>query len=223
MVQKRKKTSHEPTRKEVNPKTDNQALLIDSIESGDITICIGPAGTGKTYISVGMAVKLYYEGVIDKIILCRPAVEAGRQIGFLPGSQEEKLAPYLRPLFDELKNFMSIYDIAKLQNEEIIEVAPLEFMRGRTMKNAFVILDEAQNATREQLKMFVTRIGEGAKFVINGDVDQSDLPISQRENLKILVERLGFLEEVKIVKMGRIDIVRHPIIERLLQHLTDYN
>lgn len=223
MVQKKRKQTNEPLKKELQPKTENQALLIDSIENGDITICTGPAGTGKTYISVGMGVKLFNEGRIEKIILCRPAVEAGRQIGFLPGSQEEKLAPYLRPLFDELKNFMNITTIAQLQHEEIIEVAPLEFMRGRTMKNAFVILDEAQNATKEQLKMFVTRIGEGSRFVINGDLDQSDLPHNQKDNLRILVERLGFLEEVRIVKMGRGDIVRHPIIERLLRQLSEYH
>ena len=207
---------------QVTPKTENHQLFLKSMDEADITVCIGPAGTGKTHLSVGNAVKHLTEQRVENIILCRPAVEVGRSIGYLPGSQEEKLAPYLRPLFDELKCFMAHEDVTLYQAHRIIEIAPIELMRGRTLKHSFVILDEAQNCSREQLKMFVTRIGEGSKFVINGDHTQSDLPERDRENLSRFAEHLGFIEAIKVVRMGRHDIVRHPIIEQLLSKLVDF-
>ena len=200
----------------ISPKSINQKLYIEAIRENDIVFGIGPAGTGKTYLAVAMAVSALAKEQVARIILTRPAVEAGEKLGFLPGDMAQKVDPYLRPLTDALNDMMGQERAAELTERAVIEVAPLAFMRGRTLNNAFIILDEAQNTTREQMKMFLTRIGFGAKAVVTGDVSQIDLP---KGSLSGLIDAERVLKRVKGIAVTRFtsaDVVRHPLVARIV-------
>ena len=196
----------------IRPKTANQKRYVDAIEDHTITFGIGPAGTGKTYLAMAMAVAALQAKKINRIILTRPAVEAGEHLGFLPGTLSEKIDPYLRPLFDALHDMIDIDSIPRLMQSGIIEVAPLAYMRGRTLNDAFVILDEAQNTTPEQMKMFLTRLGFGSKMVVTGDVTQIDLPNGQNSGLKIVREILKDIDDIAFLELTAEDVVRHRLI-----------
>jgi phosphate starvation-inducible PhoH-like protein len=196
----------------IRPKTANQKRYVDAIEDHTITFGIGPAGTGKTYLAMAMAVAALQAKKINRIILTRPAVEAGENLGFLPGTLSEKIDPYLRPLFDALHDMIDIDTVPRLMQSGIIEVAPLAYMRGRTLNDAFVILDEAQNTTPEQMKMFLTRLGFGSKMVITGDVTQIDLPNSQKSGLKVVRDILQEIDDIAFLELTAEDVVRHRLI-----------
>ena len=196
----------------IRPKTANQKRYVDAIEDHTITFGIGPAGTGKTYLAMAMAVAALQAKKINRIILTRPAVEAGESLGFLPGTLSEKIDPYLRPLFDALHDMIDIDTIPRLMQSGIIEVAPLAYMRGRTLNDAFVILDEAQNTTPEQMKMFLTRLGFGSKMVVTGDVTQIDLPNGQNSGLKIVRDILKDIDDIAFLELTAEDVVRHRLI-----------
>ncbi|MCX6443220.1 MAG: PhoH family protein [Actinobacteria bacterium] len=196
----------------IRPKTANQKRYVDAIDEHTITFGIGPAGTGKTYLAMAMAVAALQAKKINRIILTRPAVEAGESLGFLPGTLSEKIDPYLRPLFDALHDMIDIDTIPRLMQSGIIEVAPLAYMRGRTLNDAFVILDEAQNTTPEQMKMFLTRLGFGSKMVITGDVTQIDLPNSQKSGLKVVRDILQDIDDIAFLELTAEDVVRHRLI-----------
>jgi phosphate starvation-inducible PhoH-like protein len=196
----------------IRPKTANQKRYVDAIEDHTITFGIGPAGTGKTYLAMAMAVAALQAKKINRIILTRPAVEAGESLGFLPGTLSEKIDPYLRPLFDALHDMIDIDTVPRLMQSGIIEVAPLAYMRGRTLNDAFVILDEAQNTTPEQMKMFLTRLGFGSKMVITGDVTQIDLPNSQKSGLKVVRDILQEIDDIAFLELTAEDVVRHRLI-----------
>ncbi len=203
-------------RADLRPRTLNQANYLDNIATHDITFGIGPAGTGKTYLAVACAVDALERSAVQRIVLTRPAVEAGERLGFLPGDLSQKIDPYLRPLYDALYDLMGADKVQKAFERNALEVAPLAFMRGRTLNNAFVILDEAQNTTPEQMKMFLTRIGFGAKAVVTGDVSQIDLPKTQ---LSGLVDAERVLRRVKGIAISRLtsaDVVRHPLVARIV-------
>lgn len=201
----------------LQPKTLNQSEYLRSIEKFPVTFCIGPAGTGKTFLACAVAAQKLVEGNLKKITLVRPAVEAGEKLGFLPGDINDKLHPYLIPLFDSLSDMVGLHHTRTLLKDGIIEVVPLGFMRGRTMNNSFVILDEAQNATKAQMKMFLTRMGQGTTFVINGDVTQTDLD-KEESGLADACRRLGnkSLKHVNWVELTRDDIVRHPAVQEIV-------
>lgn len=196
----------------IRPKTANQKLYVDAIEDNTITFGIGPAGTGKTYLAMAKAVAALQAKQVNRIILSRPAVEAGEKLGFLPGTLGEKIDPYLRPLFDALHDMIDAESIPRLMQSGVIEVAPLAFMRGRTLNDAFVILDEAQNTTPEQMKMFLTRLGFGSKMVITGDITQNDLPNGQRSGLSIIREILSEVDDIAFMDLTAEDVVRHKLI-----------
>ena len=196
----------------IRPKTANQKLYVDAIEENTITFGIGPAGTGKTYLAMAKAVAALQAKQVNRIILSRPAVEAGEKLGFLPGTLGEKIDPYLRPLFDALHDMIDADSIPRLMQSGVIEVAPLAFMRGRTLNDAFVILDEAQNTTPEQMKMFLTRLGFSSKMVITGDITQNDLPNGQRSGLSIIREILGEVDDIAFMDLTAEDVVRHRLI-----------
>jgi phosphate starvation-inducible PhoH-like protein len=196
----------------IRPKTANQKRYVDAIEDHTITFGIGPAGTGKTYLAMAMAVAALQAKKINKIVLTRPAVEAGESLGFLPGTLSEKIDPYLRPLFDALHDMIDIDSIPRLMQSGIIEVAPLAYMRGRTLNDAFIILDEAQNTTPEQMKMFLTRLGFGSKMVVTGDVTQIDLPNGQNSGLKIVRDVLKDIDDIAFMELTAEDVVRHRLI-----------
>jgi phosphate starvation-inducible PhoH-like protein len=196
----------------IRPKTANQKRYVDAIEDHTITFGIGPAGTGKTYLAMAMAVAALQAKKINKIVLTRPAVEAGESLGFLPGTLSEKIDPYLRPLFDALHDMIDIDSIPRLMQSGIIEVAPLAYMRGRTLNDAFIILDEAQNTTPEQMKMFLTRLGFGSKMVVTGDVTQIDLPNGQNSGLKIVRDILKDIDDIAFMELTAEDVVRHRLI-----------
>ena len=196
----------------IRPKTANQKRYVDAIEEHTITFGIGPAGTGKTYLAMAMAVAALQAKKVNKIVLTRPAVEAGESLGFLPGTLSEKIDPYLRPLFDALHDMIDINSIPRLMQSGIIEVAPLAYMRGRTLNDAFVILDEAQNTTPEQMKMFLTRLGFGSKIVVTGDVTQIDLPNGQNSGLKVVREILKDIDDIAFLELTAEDVVRHRLI-----------
>jgi phosphate starvation-inducible PhoH-like protein len=203
-------------RSELRARTPNQAIYLDSMASHDITFGIGPAGTGKTYLAVACAVDALERSAVQRIVLTRPAVEAGERLGFLPGDLTQKIDPYLRPLYDALYDLMGYDKVHKAFERQMLEVAPLAFMRGRTLNNAFVILDEAQNTTTEQMKMFLTRIGFGSKAVVTGDVSQIDLPKTQ---LSGLIDAERVLQRVQGLAMCRFtsaDVVRHPLVARIV-------
>jgi len=202
--------------KEIRPKTGGQRAFVASIAKNTLTFGIGPAGTGKTFLAIVMAVRALKEREISRIVLSRPAVEAGEKLGFLPGDLKEKVDPYLRPLYDALGESLDDATVGKYLERGVIEVAPLAYMRGRTLSDAYVILDEAQNTSREQLKMFLTRLGSGSKMIVSGDVTQIDLP---RGALSGLVEAEGLftgIDSVGIVRMTESDIVRHPLVAKLV-------
>ena len=196
----------------IRPKTANQKRYVDAIEDHTITFGIGPAGTGKTYLAMAMAVAALNAKKINRIILTRPAVEAGEKLGFLPGTLSEKIDPYLRPLFDALHDMIDIDSIPRLMQSGIIEVAPLAYMRGRTLNDAFVILDEAQNTTPEQMKMFLTRLGFGSKMVVTGDVTQIDLPNGLNSGLRVIRDILKDIDDIAFLELTAEDVVRHRLI-----------
>jgi len=203
-------------KKTITPKSINQKNYIDSIRKYDIVFGIGPAGTGKTYLAMAMAISSLIKKEINRVVLARPAVEAGEKLGFLPGDLYEKVNPYLRPLYDALHDMMDFQSASRFIQNGVIEVAPLAFMRGRTLNDAFVILDEAQNATPEQMKMFLTRLGFSSKTVITGDITQTDLPEGKASGLVQVRDILAHIEEIRFVYFGREDVVRHPLVQEII-------
>jgi phosphate starvation-inducible protein PhoH and related proteins len=200
----------------VTAKTVGQKKYLDAIRGHDVTLGIGPAGTGKTYLAVATALAALREGKVSRIILTRPAVEAGEALGFLPGDLYEKITPYLRPLHDALHDMLPAEDLQKLMERGTIEVAPLAYMRGRTLNNAFIILDEAQNSTTEQMLMFLTRLGHGSKVVVTGDETQIDLPPHKNSGLLEAHRALRHVDGVAVVEFGKKDVVRHPLVQRII-------
>lgn len=206
----------------VKAKTINQKKLVESIRTNDMVFAVGPAGTGKTYTAVALAVRALKAKEVKRIILTRPAVEAGENLGFLPGDLKEKLDPYLMPLYDALRDMIPGEKLADMMEFGIIEIAPLAFMRGRTLDKAFVILDEAQNTTTMQMKMFLTRMGMTAKFVITGDMSQIDLPNRQRSGLSFALDALESVEGIGVVRMGQADVMRHTLVKRIVLAMEDF-
>jgi phosphate starvation-inducible PhoH-like protein len=204
-------------KKAVAPKTANQRKYIEAIQDKDLTFGIGPAGTGKSFLAVALAVQSLFSKQVDRIILTRPAVEAGEKLGFLPGDLQDKVDPYLRPLYDALFDLVDNERVTKMLEKRIIEIAPLAFMRGRTLNNAFIILDEAQNTTGEQMKMFLTRIGFGSKVVVTGDVTQIDLPRGQRSGLREAERVLQNIDEIDFVYFDKKDVVRHKLVQLIVE------
>ena len=204
-------------KRDIAPRSPNQANYISELERSDLVFGLGPAGTGKTYLAVAMGVVKLLSGVCDRIILSRPAVEAGERLGFLPGDLREKVDPYLRPLYDALYDMLPAEQVVKRLETGEIEVAPLAFMRGRTLSNSFVILDEAQNTTPVQMKMLLTRLGENSRLVVTGDLTQIDLPRGTRSGLKDAVAILRDVEGVSFVYFSDVDVVRHPLVSKVLQ------
>ncbi|HZT58946.1 MAG TPA: PhoH family protein, partial [Pyrinomonadaceae bacterium] len=204
-------------KKQVAPKSATQRRYIEAIQNNDIVFGIGPAGTGKSYLAVAMAVQALTQKQVSRIVLARPAVEAGERLGFLPGDLQEKVDPYLRPLYDALFDLMDAERVAKMLEKRIIEVAPLAFMRGRTLADAFIILDEAQNTTSEQMKMALTRIGFGSKAVITGDVTQIDLPTGKRSGLIEAERILSKIEGIEFVYFTEKDVVRHRLVQMIIK------
>ena len=200
----------------VTAKTVGQKKYLDAIRKHDITFGIGPAGTGKTYLAVATALSALREGKVSRIILTRPAVEAGEALGFLPGDLYEKITPYLRPLHDALQDMMPVEEIQKMMERNTIEIAPLAYMRGRTLNNAFIILDEAQNSTTEQMLMFLTRLGHGSKAVITGDETQVDLPSHKNSGLIEAHRALKNVDGIAIIEFSKLDVVRHPLVQRII-------
>ena len=206
----------------IKPKTLGQRKYIKNIKSNDITLCIGPAGTGKTYLAVALAAKAFNKEEVSRIILTRPAVEAGESLGFLPGDLKEKVDPYLRPLYDALFDIFGAEKFTRLMEKGVIEVAPLAYMRGRTLDNAFIILDEAQNTTPEQMKMFLTRLGYGSKAVVTGDITQIDLPNNKKSGLKIAFEVLDGIQGIGISVLDEKDVVRHELVQKIIKAYEKY-
>ena len=206
----------------VQPRSPNQRKYVEAIEQGDMTFGIGPAGTGKTYLAVAMAVSALMAKRVARIILVRPAVEAGERLGFLPGSLQEKVDPYLRPLYDALYDLLDQEKVDKLLERNVIEVAPLAFMRGRTLNEAFIIMDEAQNTTNEQMKMFVTRMGAGSKAVITGDMTQIDLPNPKKSGLFEALQVLDGVEGIRFCYFEDVDVVRHHLVQRIVRAYDSY-
>lgn len=206
----------------ISPKTPNQKIYIDSIRENDVVFGIGPAGTGKTYLAVAMAVSALVDGMVRSIILARPAVEAGEKLGFLPGDLAQKVDPYLRPLNDALIDMLGPEKTMDLIDQGTIEIAPLAFMRGRTLSNAFIILDEAQNTTREQMKMFLTRIGFDSRAVVTGDITQVDLPANQKSGLVQAQSLLQDIRGIGFCNFTKADVVRHPLVQKII-HAYEMN
>jgi phosphate starvation-inducible PhoH-like protein len=204
-------------RRVISPKSINQKNYIDAIKENDIVFGIGPAGTGKTYLAVAMAVAAYSKNIVSSIILTRPAVEAGEKLGFLPGDLAQKIDPYLRPLYDALNDMLGREKAALLIEEQIIEIAPLAFMRGRTLNNAFIILDEAQNTTKEQMKMFLTRMGFDSKAVVTGDITQIDLPGNQHSGLVHATRILGKIDGIHFNYFDETDVLRHQLVREIIK------
>ena len=207
----------------VRPRTVGQKRYLDSIKNNTIVLGIGPAGTGKTYLAVAMAVKAFREHKIKKIILTRPAVEAGEKLGFLPGDMQDKVDPYLRPLYDALFDMFGAESFAKYMEKGIIEVAPLAYMRGRTLDEAFIILDEAQNTTSEQIKMFLTRLGNDSRMVITGDITQIDLPDAHKSGLVEAMKILKGIDDIDIHKFTEKDVVRHKLVQDIIKAYEKFN
>ena len=210
-------------KKSVIPRSERQKKYVTALRNSEIIISAGPAGTGKTFLAVAVGLTMLLEKKIERIILSRPAVEAGERLGFLPGDMREKVDPYLRPLYDSLYDLLDFEKIQKKIEIGDIEIAPLAFMRGRTLKNSFAILDEAQNATDTQIKMFLTRIGENSKIVINGDPSQIDLPNKSMSGLNRSKKLLGNLEEISVVDFDHTDVVRHPLVSKIVKAYSDQN
>src|SRR5690349_12005013 len=210
-------------RRTVQPKSINQRRYLEAIEKYDMVFGVGPAGTGKTYLAVAMAISALMAKRVSRIILTRPAVEAGERLGFLPGTLQEKVDPYLRPLYDALHDMLELEKVEKLLERAIIEVAPIAFMRGRTLNDSFIILDEAQNSTPEQMKMVLTRQGFGSKMVVNGDVTQIDLPPGRRSGLLDALDVLRGVEGISFVNFDERDVVRHNLVQRIVRAYEKYN
>jgi len=208
-------------KKSVIPRSEKQKKYVRALKESEIIISAGPAGTGKTFLAVAVALTMLLEKKIEKIILSRPAIEAGERLGFLPGDMREKVDPYLRPLYDSLYDLLDYEKIQKKIEVGDIEIAPLAFMRGRTLKNSFAILDEAQNATDTQIKMFLTRIGENSKIVINGDPSQIDLPNKSLSGLNKSKKLLGHLKEISVIDFDHTDVVRHPLVSKIVKAYSD--
>lgn len=206
----------------VKPRTHNQLKLVETCKHDDLVFAIGPAGTGKTYVAVAMAVRALKDKKVRKIILTRPAVEAGENLGFLPGDLNEKLAPYLQPLYDALRDMIPAEKLRQYTENGTIQVAPLAYMRGRTLDNAFVILDEAQNTTQMQMKMFLTRMGKSAKFIVTGDITQIDLPRNQRSGLPEAMKILDKVKGIGFVYFGEKDVIRHELVKKILGAYNKY-
>ena len=201
----------------VKPKTLGQQKYVNAIKNNTITIGVGPAGTGKTYLAVAMAVTAYRSKQISRIVLTRPAVEAGESLGFLPGDLQQKVDPYLRPLYDALFDMLGAETFARCQERGDIEVAPLAYMRGRTLDDSFIILDEAQNTTNEQMKMFLTRLGNNSKIVVTGDITQIDLPSGKKSGLKTVINILKNIEDISIIRLSGRDVVRHKLVQEIIK------
>jgi phosphate starvation-inducible PhoH-like protein len=206
----------------VQPRSPNQRKYVEAIEQCDMTFGLGPAGTGKTYLAVAMAVSALMSKKVSRIILVRPAVEAGERLGFLPGSLQEKVDPYLRPLYDALYDLLDPIKVDKMLESNVIEVAPLAFMRGRTLNDAFIIMDEAQNTTMEQMKMFVTRLGNNSKAVITGDLTQTDLPNPKKSGLLDALNVLDGVEGIRFCHFEDVDVVRHQLVQRIVRAYDSY-
>ena len=202
--------------KPVKPRSEKQQQLVDAFNKSDMVFAVGPAGTGKTYLSIALAVKALKEKTIKKIILSRPAVEAGEKLGFLPGDMKDKIDPYLQPLYDALEDMLPAAKLQDMMEKHVIQIAPLAFMRGRTLSDAIVILDEAQNTTCAQLRMFLTRMGWNSKMIITGDMTQIDLPSHTKSGLKEALEILRDIEGISVVELGQKDIVRHKLVTRIV-------
>jgi phosphate starvation-inducible protein PhoH and related proteins len=206
----------------IRPKTIGQQKYVQAIHKHDLTFCIGPAGTGKTYLAAVVAVQALLNGECERLILTRPAVEAGEKLGFLPGDLQQKIDPFLRPLYDALYEFIDADKIPALMEKGTIEVAPLAYMRGRTLSNAFIIVDEAQNTTPAQMKMVLTRIGFRSKAIVTGDITQTDLPINQTSGLVLAEKILGKIEGISFCHLTRADVVRHPLVEKIVAAYENY-
>src|ERR687897_489727 len=211
------------TRKRVNPKSVNQRKYLDAIEEFDIVFGVGPAGTGKTYLAMAQAVNYLVAKKVSRIVLARPAVEAGEELGFLPGDLQEKVNPYLRPLYDALFDMMELDRVERLLERGTIEVAPIAFMRGRTLNDAFVILDEAQKTTQEQMKMFLTRLGFGSKAVVTGDITQIDLPNPRASGLVEALKVVKEIEGIGVVFFDERDVVRHKLVQQIVRAYDAYS
>jgi len=203
--------------KQIKPRSANQHRYVDAIRGQDLVFAIGPAGTGKTYLAMACAVAALQHKQVNRIILTRPAIEAGERLGFLPGDMQAKVDPYLRPLFDALYDMMDHDKVQRLMDRNVIEVAPLAFMRGRTLNDSFIILDEAQNTTREQMKMFLTRLGFGSRAVVTGDVTQTDLPRGQQSGLNHVRELLADIEGISFIYFSGVDVVRHELVQKIIE------
>ena len=202
--------------KTIYPKTKNQEVFLKMMRSKDVVFAVGPAGTGKTYLAVAFAVSLFVEGKINRLILSRPAVEAGERLGFLPGDMKEKIDPYLRPLYDALYEMMPGEEIDRKMLNNLIEIAPLAFMRGRTLNKSFIILDEAQNTLSTQMKMFLTRLGQNSKMVITGDLSQKDLPDNAKSGMQDAMEKLEKVKDIGFVHLNSSDVCRHTLVEKII-------
>lgn len=209
--------------KPIKSRSENQQKLIDAYEKNDMVFAVGPAGTGKTYLSIALAVRALKDKVAKKIILSRPAVEAGEKLGFLPGDMKDKIDPYLQPLYDSLEDMIPAVKLQDMMEKHIIQIAPLAFMRGRTLSDAIVILDEAQNTTSQQIRMFLTRMGTNTKMIITGDMTQIDLPRDQRSGLKEALKILDGVEGIGVVNLGQKDIVRHKLVTRIVNAYDKYD
>lgn len=210
------------TGKPIAPRSDNQKLLVDAYNTNDMVFAIGPAGSGKTYVSIALAVRALKNKEIRKIILSRPAVEAGEKLGFLPGDMKDKIDPYLQPLYDALQDMIPTQKLTEYMEQNVIQIAPLAFMRGRTLNDAVVILDEAQNTTSQQIKMFLTRMGQNTKMIITGDMTQVDLPHNVRSGLKEAREVLKDVKGISFIEMNEQDIVRHKLVTRIVNAYNKY-
>ncbi len=213
---------HTVNGKPIKPKTLGQKAYVDAIRKNMIVFGLGPAGTGKTYLAMAMAITAFKNDEVGRIILTRPAIEAGEKLGFLPGDLQSKVDPYLRPLYDALHQIMGADTFAKNMEKGLIEVAPLAYMRGRTLDNAFIILDEAQNTTPAQMKMFLTRIGFGSKVIVTGDASQKDLPPGAVSGLDVATRVLGKIEDIAFCTLTSKDVVRHPLVQKIVQAYDDY-
>lgn len=207
----------------IKSRSENQQKLIDAYEKNDLVFAVGPAGTGKTYLSIALAVRALKDKMAKKIILSRPAVEAGEKLGFLPGDMKDKIDPYLQPLYDSLEDMIPAVKLQDMMEKHIIQIAPLAFMRGRTLSDAIVILDEAQNTTSQQIRMFLTRMGTNTKMIITGDMTQIDLPRDQRSGLKEALKILEGVEGIGVVNLGQKDIVRHKLVTRIVNAYEKYD
>ncbi len=206
----------------IEPRTEGQRRYVETVKRSDIVFAIGPAGTGKTYLAVAMAIRLMKKGLFRKLILVRPAVEAGEKLGFLPGDLQAKVSPYVRPLYDAIGDFIEFGEVRRYMERDIIEVVPLAYMRGRTLDNAFIILDEAQNTTPGQMQMFLTRMGRKSKMVVTGDITQTDLPRGAKSGLVDARDRLDGVEGIEFTELSRADIVRHPLVQKIVDAYAEH-